>query len=978
MKTHSFDQLERLFRAASVLTGSERIAFIEAACSGDDELKQELESLLSADEEADNDSFLAPVADAAVRVMHGKGASSVGEYVGPYKLIEPLGEGGMGEVWLAEQKEPIKRQVALKLIKLGMDTKEVVARFESERQALAVMDHPNIAKVLDGGATDAGRPYFVMELVRGMPINEFCDSRKLSTKDRIRLFMDVCQAVQHAHQKGVIHRDLKPTNVLVTVHDDRPMPKVIDFGIAKAIGHNLTNRTLVTSMGQAIGTPAYMSPEQAELRGIDVDTRTDVYSLGVMLYELLVGARPLELAARADQAIREAIRNTEVPKPSTRYTSLGQKKKTIADQRKTTPDQLRRELSGDLDWIVLKSIEKDRSMRYDTVNGLAMELKRYLNNEPIIARPPSMSYRVRKFVRRHRTSVVAASLVFFVLVGGITAASIGLVRAQRAEERAADEALTAQQVSQFMVGLFEVSDPSVARGNSITAREILDHGAAKIETELQDEPEVRAQLLHTIGEVYWALGLERESAQFLQEAIDLRESVLGENHPDVAASLRSLARTRSSHFGGIPMDRREEILGLLHRAREINEVAYGPSHPEVGEDWASIGDLTLERLLREDPRDFEGAIDATEKALAIFEEAYGENSPRVAKILYRLAGLKRAGENDFDEALALYERSSSIYEAAYGPQTGNLLEPLYGQMELEYQKDRNSPDVFNLFERMWALSDESILDSDAYISLFINTSTTLQRIGYRDEAEESLKRAARLLEKKYGPDVEDMIFAQARLIQLYVTQERWSEILPLAERIRPLWERNNRQSNVANAYYYEALALAGLERYDEAESAIRSALEIFEEHSRRYDLTTGYWELARILRLQGRLQEARATEALMREAALEATRGSRARDSDSRFYALALLGCREQWKTRAVMIHCDGAPYDIETALDYGKKAYDYKSDSRQNASAYAVTQYFAENKQEALDLIDEAIALVHEQDLTMTNYRDWRERIQE
>ena len=389
METGSFDQLERLFRAARVLSGDERSAFIDAACAHNPGLRAELESLLASDEEAEDDSFLSAPADVNLEILH-QTSSLKGQTIGPYKFIELLGEGGMGEVWLGEQKTPIKREVAIKIVKLGMDTKEIVARFESERQALAVMSHPNIAKVFGAGIMESGRPYFVMELVRGVPVNEYCDQHKLSTTARIELFMDICNAVQHAHQKGIIHRDLKPSNILITEHDDKPLPKVIDFGIAKAIGYNLTTSTLVTSMGQIVGTPAYMSPEQALKSGLDVDTRTDVYSLGVMLYELLVGTKPIDFKAKAQQAIHEAIRDSLVQKPSTRLTSLGLEQKTIAEYRQTTPERLRKELSGDLDWIVLKSIEKDRSRRYETVNGLKLELKRYLSNEPIIARPPSL------------------------------------------------------------------------------------------------------------------------------------------------------------------------------------------------------------------------------------------------------------------------------------------------------------------------------------------------------------------------------------------------------------------------------------------------------------------------------------------------------------------------------------------------------------------------------------------------------------
>ena len=315
---------------------------------------------------------------------------------GKYKLLEDLGEGGMGTVFIAEQTEPVQRRVALKIIKLGMDTKQVVARFEAERQALAVMDHPNIAKVYDGGATGTGRPYFVMELVRGMPITEYCDKQKLPTRERLKLFIPLCQAVQHAHQKGLIHRDLKPSNVLVAVQDGKAVPKIIDFGIAKATDHRLTQRTLFTEQGQLIGTPEYMSPEQAEMSGLDVDTRTDIYSLGVVLYELLVGVLPFDpktLREAGFGEIQRIIRENEPPKASTRLSSLGDTKTSIAKHRKTDPISLHNQLKGDLDWITLKAMAKDRTQRYASASELATDIERHLKHEPILASPPSTIYR---------------------------------------------------------------------------------------------------------------------------------------------------------------------------------------------------------------------------------------------------------------------------------------------------------------------------------------------------------------------------------------------------------------------------------------------------------------------------------------------------------------------------------------------------------------------------------------------------------
>src|SRR5262245_6426545 len=362
-----------------------------------------------------------------------------GKLIGPYKLLERIGEGGFGSVWMAEQREPVKRRVAVKLIKLGMDTKQVIARFEAERQALAMMDHPNIAKVLDAGSTETGRPYFVMEYIRGVPILEYCDKERLDTQARLELFTSVCQAIQHAHQKGIIHRDIKPSNVLVTLHDGVPVPKVIDFGIAKATNSELTNKTLFTEHRQMVGTPAYMSPEQAEMSGLDIDTRSDVYSLGVLLYELLTGTTPFDTRSLLESGYAEmlrAIREDEPHKPSTRISTLGDTGTRTAQQRRVELKKLSLLLRGDLDWIVMKCLEKDRTRRYETASALAADIRRHLFDEPVTASPPGAGYRLRKFVKRHRAQATAAAVVLGALVLGAVGTTVGMIWADHEAERA--------------------------------------------------------------------------------------------------------------------------------------------------------------------------------------------------------------------------------------------------------------------------------------------------------------------------------------------------------------------------------------------------------------------------------------------------------------------------------------------------------------------------------------------------------------
>ena len=427
-----------LFNAAIKLTGDQRTAFLAAACGQDSSVRKQVEDLLR---EHDETGGLLPrkvdrdLAATRLAVSQAVPGTMIG---GRYKLIEAIGEGGMGTVWLAEQREPVRRKVAVKLVKAGMDSKSVLARFEAERQALAMMDHPNIAKVFDGGMTDQGRPYFVMEFVKGVPLTEYCDHARLSLKERLNLFVPVCQAVQHAHQKGIIHRDLKPSNILICLYDGKPVPKVIDFGLAKAMHQSLTDQSLHTAFGMMVGTPLYMSPEQAEHNNLDVDTRTDIYSLGVILYELLTGSTPLERQQLKDAAFNEILRlikEVEPQKPSTRLSGSASLP-SVAAQRSIDPRHLQRSLAGELDWIVMKTLEKERSRRYETANGLARDIERFLNDEAVEACPPSTAYRLKKFLRKNKGKAIAAGAVMMALVLGIIGTGWGLLSAEAAKAAA--------------------------------------------------------------------------------------------------------------------------------------------------------------------------------------------------------------------------------------------------------------------------------------------------------------------------------------------------------------------------------------------------------------------------------------------------------------------------------------------------------------------------------------------------------------
>jgi eukaryotic-like serine/threonine-protein kinase len=489
-----------------------------------------------------DDSLVEDSSDRTLSIGAAGGAAA--GQIGLYRLLQLLGEGGMGEVWLAEQKKPIHRTVALKLIKAGMDTKAVVARFESERQALALMDHPNIARVFEAGSTAEGRPYFVMEYVPGLPLTEYCDKHRMTLKERLELFVQVCDGVQHAHQKAIIHRDLKPSNILVLEQDNKAIPKIIDFGLAKATGRRLTDNTMFTELGVMLGTPEYMSPEQADQREQNIDTRTDVYSLGVILYQLLAGVLPFEVKALRAVGIEEilrVIREQEPPKPSTRIRSLGPASAASAEKRREEPQSFVRHLQGELDWVTMKALEKDRIRRYGSPAELSADIGHYLRNEPVLAHPPSAAYRASKFVRRHRWAVAAAAsaVVLLITFAVVTAVQARRIAAER--DRASRQAEAAQRVANFMKGMFKVSDPSQARGNSITARELLDRASKEIDTGLAKDPETQAQLMDVMGEVYESLGLYPEAHPLFEHALDIQRRVHGPRNPETLRSADDLA-----------------------------------------------------------------------------------------------------------------------------------------------------------------------------------------------------------------------------------------------------------------------------------------------------------------------------------------------------------------------------------------------------------------------------------------------------
>lgn len=531
MNSQQWSRLRQLFGEIQSIPETERSAFLDREVAGDEKLRAALERVLAANDSA-SEFLTAPHSSP----RHGS--------VGPYRLLEVLGEGGFGMVYLAEQVHPIRRRVALKLIKPGMDTKQVIARFEAERQALALMDHPCIAQVFEAGETETGHPYFAMEYVEGVPITTFCDRGRLRIPERLELFLQVCDAIKHAHQKGVIHRDIKPSNVVVAVRDGTPSPKVIDFGIVKATTtETMPGATLVTREGMIVGTLGYMSPEQASAAAT-VDTRSDIYSLGVLLYELLSGAAPFDAERFRQAALTDAvrvIREEDPPTLTARLMRSAEELAQIAERRSVDPRRLLRELKGELQWIALRAMEKDPDRRFASAAELVADIRRYLANEPVLAGAPSTMYRLSKYARRHRVGATAAAFAMAGIVAGGIAAGIALNRAVRAERAARREAESSRQVSDFLVELFESSTPDRSGGETITARTLLEQGTRRIETGATGDPQVRARLLRTVGDAHMGLGLHEEGLRLLAEGLAASESVQPLDEREVAEQLRASA-----------------------------------------------------------------------------------------------------------------------------------------------------------------------------------------------------------------------------------------------------------------------------------------------------------------------------------------------------------------------------------------------------------------------------------------------------
>jgi serine/threonine protein kinase len=728
----------------------QRSSYLDSACAGDADLRAEAESLLAAHGDAEGLSR-APWGTTV------NGAPAEQQMIGTYQLVKVLGVGGMGQVWLAEQSEPVRRRVALKLVRAGIYNDDLLKRFQSERQSLAIMEHPAIAKVFEAGATANGQPYFAMEFVDGLPITDFCDRQKLNIPERLRLFIQVCDGVQHAHQKAIIHRDLKPSNILVVEVDGKPQPRIIDFGLAKATAPQALGETMFTHMGGFLGTPGYMSPEQAEPNEYDVDTRTDVYSLGVVLYELLTGFLPFDAAKwkqrRLDEVLQE-LREADPPRPSSKVAASRETSTARAKARRTEIGQLVSALRGDLDWITLKALEKERARRYATPSALAAEVERFLQHRPVEARPVSAGYRLRKYVRRNRVAVAVAAGAALLLIAFAIMQTVQLRRATRERDRA-------DRVSHFMTNMFRVSDPSEARGNSITAREILDKSAKDIDTGLANDPEMRAQLMGTMGEVYTNLGLYSQALHTLQGA--LAAAQLGKT-----GDKSSFNPTNLLSYDLIQMGKPEDAEKLLRETIDNERRMLGP------EDQVSLRSMRLLALAL----DGEGRYDEAEKiqrqALDRMRQTLGPENSETLQSMRTLADILD-NEGHLPEAEKLYREALQIEDRVLGFQDQQTLMTATNLAAL--LRDAGRPVEAEAMNEKIFEAKRTLLGPDhpQTLTAMRNLATSLYAIGRHAEGETLLVQTVDRERRVEGPENPRTLGSIGSLAHMFHEEGRDSE-----------------------------------------------------------------------------------------------------------------------------------------------------------------------------------------------------------
>ena len=715
-RPEQWDKIKELVGAALEKEVSERPAFLDDACAQDQVLRAEVESLVAAYEESDQ---------LPENPWTGQLASAEQvDIIGPYKLLRKLGEGGMGQVWLAEQTAPVKRQVALKLIKWGMFDRSALQRFQSERQSIAIMDHPSIAKVFEAGATPDGQPYFVMEYVPGIPITDWCDQMKLKIPERLELFIKVCDGVQHAHQKAIIHRDLKPANILVIEVDGKPVPRIIDFGLAKGTTPEVLGQAQFTIAGSFLGTPGYMSPEQADANVQDVDTRTDVYSLGAVLYVLLSGSLPFQTEQRRNQPFHEVmrqLREEDPPRPSAKAATQRDSMKNTAQARGIEPQQLVSLLRGDLDWITVKALERDRTRRYATPSELAADIRRYLRHEPVQARPASVSYRLQKYVRRHRIGVAVVSLLVAVLVAFAVVQSVQLRRITRERDRA-------DRIAQFMTGVFKVSDPNEKVGNTVTAREVLNKASKDIDTGLLKDPELQARMMHVMGRAYKNLGLQSQAQSLFERSIKVGSSILGSENPETLSTMNELSWTlfQQGHLS--------EAERLQRKVLDIQRRVLGPEHLDTLQTMGQLANTLCE----------EGnCAEAVKLDREVLEKKKRLLGPEASDTLVTMDNLSTelALQGRLEEAEKLEEETLEIYLRVFGRERLGTMSSMINLASIQRDMGRHE-DAEKLFRETLDLEGR-VLGSDQpeTAETKYELACLLTRRGQIDEALSLLRQA---------------------------------------------------------------------------------------------------------------------------------------------------------------------------------------------------------------------------------------------